>query len=196
MLPGAFAPLSRGLSIAFLGQIAIDKNGAIDMEIMTSIEIDGQQYFLKYPGLVQILIEKKAADFLGLGNRKPTLQQLFQIAAVDGSVEIQAYLLWQGIMGGMPELRRMKFEEAVELRDKYLQGSELDDGTRYKTFLETIGEAIDAAFGADRKKSLEKREEEAKAARIEELEKIYAAKIKAEEKAGTGKQPGEKPSES
>lgn len=165
------------------------------MEIMTSIEIDGQQYFLKYPGLVQILIEKKAADFLGLGNRKPTLQQLFQIAAVDGSVEIQAYLLWQGIMGGMPELRKMKFEEAVELRDKFLAGSgELDDGSKYKTFLETIGEAIDASFGADRKKSLQKREEETKAARIEELEKIYAAKLRAE--AGIGKEPGKKPSES
>ena len=39
-----------------------------------------------------------------------------------------------------------------------------------------------------------KREEEAKAARIEELEKIYAAKIRAEEKvkAGTGNEPGEK----
>ena len=165
------------------------------MEIMTPIEIDGQQYFLKYPGLVQILIEKKASDFLGLANRKPTLQQLFQIAAVDGSVEIQSYLLWQGIMGGMPELRRMKFEEAVELRDKFLEGNgALDDGTRYKTFLETIGEAIDAAFGADRKKSLEKREEEAKAARTAELERIYAAKIRAE--SGTGKPPGEKLSES
>jgi hypothetical protein len=164
------------------------------MEIMTSIEIGGQQYFLKYPGLVQILIEKKSADFLNLKIPRPTLQMLFQMAAIDGSVEIQAYLLWQGIMGGMPELRRMKFEEAVELRDKYLQGSELDDGTRYKTFLETIGEAIDASFGADRKKSLQKREEETKAARIEELEKIYAAKLRAE--AGIGKEPGEKPSES
>jgi hypothetical protein len=166
------------------------------MEIMTSINIDGQQYFLKYPGLVQILIEKKAAQFLDLKIQKPTLQYLFQVAAVDGSVEIQAYLLWQGIMGGMPELRNMKFEEAVELREKFLTGDgQLDDGTRYKTFLETIGEAIDAAFGADRKKSLTKREEEAKAARIEELEKIYAAKIRAEEKAkaGTGKPPGEKP---
>ena len=169
------------------------------MEIMTSIEIDGQQYFLKYPGLVQILIEKKAAEFLGLPNRKPTLQHLFQIAAVDGSVEIQAYLLWQGIMGGMPELRKMKFEEAVELRDTFLAGDgELDDGSRYQKFLEVIGGAIDAAFGADRKKSLQKREEEAKAARIEELEKIYAAKILAEEKvrAGTGTEPGERPSES
>jgi hypothetical protein len=166
------------------------------MEIMTSINIDGQQYFLKYPGLVQILIEKKAAEFLDLKIQKPTLQYLFQVAAVDGSVEIQAYLLWQGIMGGMPELRKMKFEEAVELREKFLTGDgQLDDGTRYKTFLETIGEAIDAAFGADRKKSQTKREEEAKAARIEELEKIYAAKIRAEEKlkVGTGKPPGEKP---
>ena len=169
------------------------------MEIMTTIEIDGQQYFLKYPGLVQILIEKKAAEFLNLSNRKPTLQHLFQIAAVDGSVEIQAYLLWQGIMGGMPELRKMKFEEAVELRDKFLAGDgELDDGSRYQKFLEAIGGAIDAAFGADRKKSLMKREEEAKAARIEELEKIYAAKSRAEEKAraGTGTEPGERPSES
>ena len=167
------------------------------MEIMTPIIIDGQQYFLKYPGLVQILIEKKAAEFLDLRIQKPTIQYLFQVAAVDGSVEIQAYLLWQGIMGGMPELRKMKFEEAVELREKFLAGDgQLDDGTRYKTFLETIGEAIDAAFGADRKKSLTKREEEAKAARIEELEKIYAAKIRAEEKAGTGKPPGKKPSES
>ena len=166
------------------------------MEIMTSINIDGQQYFLKYPGLVQILIEKKAAAFLDLKIQKPTLQYLFQVAAVDGSVEIQAYLLWQGIMGGMPELRNMKFEEAVELREKFLAGDgQLDDGTRYKTFLETIGEAIDAAFGADRKKSLTRREEEVKAARIEELEKIYAAKIRAEQKlkAGTGKPPGEKP---
>ncbi len=168
------------------------------MEIMTSIEIGGQQYFLKYPGLVQILIEKKSADFLNLKIPRPTIQMLFHMAAIDGSVEIQAYLLWQGIMGGMPERRNMKFEEAVELREKFLEGNELDDGTRYKTFLETIGEAIDAAFGADRKKSLTKREEEAKAARIEELEKIYAAKIRAEEKvkAGTGKQPGKKPSES
>ena len=169
------------------------------MEIMTPIIIDGQQYFLKYPGLVQILIEKKASEFLNLTSKKPTLQYLFQVAAVEGSVEVQAYLLWQGIMGGMPELRKMKFEEAVELRDKFLAGDgELDDGSRYQKFLEAIGGAIDAAFGADRKKSLMKREEEAKAARIEELEKIYAAKIRAEEKvrAGTGGEPGERPSES
>ena len=77
---------------------------------MTSIEIGGQQYFLKYPGLVQILIEKKSADFLNLKIPRPTLQMLFQMAAIDGSVEIQAYLLWQGIMGGMPERRNMKFK--------------------------------------------------------------------------------------
>ena len=163
------------------------------MEPLVPIAIDGEQYFIRFPGLAQIIIQKSAGEFLGLPNRRIGLTDLMGLAA-SGDVEVQAYLLWQGIMGGMPEKRKMKFEEAVELRDTFLTTGDLDDGSRYMNLLETISSAIDAAFGADRKKSQQKMAEEKKAARLEELETIYLAKMKAEEKARAGT--GEKPIES
>jgi hypothetical protein len=157
-------------------------------EILAVLDIDGQEYRLRFPGLAQILIQKKASEFLGLARDRMGLTDLMNLAA-SGDVEVQAYLLWQGIMGGMPELRKMKFEEAVELREKFLLGDgDPDDGGRYLKFLEAIGEAIDASFGADRKKSRAKAAEEKKQTRIAELEEIYLAKMRAEErlKAGNG----------
>jgi hypothetical protein len=152
---------------------------------------------LRFPGLAQIIIAKKAGEFLDLPNKRVSLTQLMQMAA-QGDVEAQAYLLWQAIMGGMPELRKMKFEEAVELREKFLFSDELDDGSRYIKLLEALGETIDASFGADRKKSQERAEKEKKESRVKELEEIYLAKRRAEEKlkAGTGSQPIDTASES
>ncbi len=160
------------------------------MEPLVPLEIGGEQYFIRYPGLAQIIIQKSAGEFLGLPNKRISVTDLMGVAA-SGDVEAQAYLLWQGIIGGMPEKRKMKFEEAVELRDQYLLQDDLDDGSRYMKFLEAIGTAIDAAFGADRKKAQTKQTEERKAARLEELKTIYLAKMKAEEEAGTGQKPTE-----
>ena len=146
------------------------------MQTSTPIVIGGQQYNLRYPGLVQIAILKTAGSTLGIGDgRRLELGHLYQMA-LGGDPEVQAYLLWQGIMGGMPEHRQMKFEEAVELRDTYLCGDgELDDGSRYLTLLEILGEAIDAAIGADRKKSLARRAAEREKAEQEKAEKMKKA---------------------
>lgn len=153
-----------------------------------SITIDGEQYILRYPSLAQIIIQKKAGDFLGLPGKRLLLPDVLTMAAT-GDVEAQAYLLWQGIMGGTPEKRSMKFEEAVELRDKFIMGGELDDGSRYLEFLETLSAAVDASYGADRKKSQEKMKKDREAARAEELELIYRAKAKSEAKDTTGIEP-------
>jgi len=121
-------------------------------EAFIPIEIDGSQYRLRFPGLVQIAIKRKAAEFLGVPGGQLAIGDVM-VKAGEGDVEAQAYLLWQGIMGGMPDQRKMKFDEAVELRDKFLQSGELDDGSRYQLFVETLADAIDAAVGADRKKA-------------------------------------------
>ncbi len=160
------------------------------MELITEIDIDGQQYLLRYPGLAQIIIQKKAGDFLGIPGKRMNLSDLMTLA-VRGDVEAQVYLLWQGIMGGMPEQRKMKFEDAVELREKFLLSQAPDDGSRYMQFLEILGEAVDAAFGADRKKSQAKITAEKKSARLEELEMAYLAKMRAEDIHGTGEKPPE-----
>ena len=146
---------------------------------ITPITIDGEQYILRFPSLAQILIQKKAGEFLGTPNKRLLLPDILMLA-VSGDVEAQAYLLWQGIMGGMPERRNMKFEEAVELRDKFLLGDDLDDGSRYVEFLETLGSAVDASYGADRKKSQEKMKRDREATRQEDLEVIYRAKAAVE----------------
>ena len=171
------------------------------METFVPIEIDHQEYRLRFPGLAQIIIAKKAGEFLDLPNKRMGLSQLMAIAA-QGDVEVQAYLLWQGIMGGMPELRKMKFEEAVELREKFLfiDDEELDDGSRYIKFLESLGEAIDASFGANRKKSQERAQTEKTEARVKDLEVIYLAQMRAKEKLqvenGTGRKQPDTASES
>jgi len=155
------------------------------MQTSTPILICGQQYSLRYPGLVQIAILRNAGQFLGLGaGRRPELGTLYNMAR-GGDAEIQAYLLWQGIMGGMPENRGMKFEAAVELRDDFLEGDgELDDGSRYLSLLEILGEAVDAAVGADRKKSLARR-----AAEREMAERENAEKLKKAASSGAGNAP-------
>ena len=146
------------------------------METMTPITIDGQQYFLRFPGLVQIAIQKEAAKFLGLpAGKRMSLSDLMTLAG-SGDIEAQSYMLWQGIMGGMPECRKMKFDEAVELRDKFLIDQELDDGSRYMRLLETLGAAVDASFGADRKKSQARMEAERREARLKDLALIQEAR--------------------
>ncbi len=150
-------------------------------ETFVAIDIDGQQYRLRFPRLAQIIIGKSAGDFLGLKGRRLTINELMMMAA-QGDVEAQSYLLWQGIMGGMPEYRKMKFEEAVELSEKYLSsGEELDDGSRYLKFIEILSNTVDAALGADRKKAQARAMAEQKENRIKELEEIYLAKMKAEQ---------------
>lgn len=157
------------------------------------IEIDGQEYRLRFPGLAQIIIQKKAGSFLELPNKRISISELMNLAA-RGDVEVQAYLLWQGIMGGMPELRKMKFEEAVELREKFLFEEEaLDDGAKYLQLIDILSEAIDAAFGADRKKAQAKAESEKKESRVKELEEIYLAKMRAEERLKAEALTGAKP---
>ena len=146
------------------------------MQTSRPIVIGGQQFSLRYPGLVQIAILRTGGTALGLGaGRRLELGSIYQMA-LGGDAEAQAYLLWQGIVGGMPDKRDMKFDEAVELRDAYLEGDgELDDGSRYLSFLEILGEACDAAVGADRKKSLARRAAEREKAEQEKAEKLKKA---------------------
>lgn len=157
------------------------------------ITIDGKEYMLRYPGLVQIEIEKKAGKFLFENNGRFTAARLLNFL---DQVEVQSYLLWQGIKGGMPELRKMTFEEAVELRDKFLMAGELDTGEKVQELIDILGMAVSAANGIDGKKLREKAEKE----KEEELARIYKAKIRAEkeleaEKNGIGTQSGETVSE-
>jgi len=72
------------------------------MTAFASITIDGEQYILRFPSIAQIIIQKKAGDFLGLPGKRLLLPDVLNMA-VTGDVEAQAYLLWQGIMGGTPK---------------------------------------------------------------------------------------------
>jgi hypothetical protein len=151
--------------------------------MFATITINGEEYRLRYPGLSQIAIMKEAGKRFNINKQRPTLSDLGALAG-NGDIEAQAYLLWQGIMGGMPEKRKMKFEEAVQLRDDFLLSAELDDGSRYRELLDIFGKAIDAAVGADQKKALQKsktlqeeaqREQDEK--KIQELKLIYKAQM-------------------
>jgi hypothetical protein len=126
--------------------------------IFNSITIDGTEYRLRFPGLIQISIKKTAGkELFNQPGKAVLLEELLQHL---GDPEIQSYLLWQGIKGAMPEKRDMKFEEAVELRDSFLLGSELDSGERHDELCEVLAMAVSAARGADGKKLKEKMEKE------------------------------------
>jgi hypothetical protein len=169
-----------------------------DATVFGLITIGGKEYMLRFPGLVQISIEKEAGKkIFDQPNQRFTAKNLLRFL---DHTEVQAYLLWKGIQGGMPEYRGkngMKFEEAVELRDQFLMEGELDAGEKLEALTDAIGMAISAADGANGKKLQERIKREQGEARAEELKNIYKAKMEAErelkaekEQDGTGALPG------
>ena len=164
------------------------------MATITTITIAGQEYVLRYPGLVQIAIKKEAAKRFGIPPNRANLSTLGQMAG-SGDVEVQAYMLWQGIKGGMPALRDMKFEEAVELREQFLNAGELDDGSKYRELLEIFGQAVDAAVGADRNKAKKRMDGEAEREEIDRIKRMKKIQDQAEkemaEENGTGTNPSD-----
>lgn len=148
--------------------------------------IGGNEYMIRFPGLVQIDIAKNAGKTLfDQPQRRFSLSDLVRMLA---DPEVQAYLLWKGIQGGMPGLRNMKFETAIELRDQFLESGDLDAGEKYEEFTTILAMAVAAANGSDGKKlaakaeeAAKKAEEEAKARKTEELKVIYKAKMLAEQ---------------
>ena len=147
-----------------------NNKGVGNITTIVTITIAGQEYQLRYPGLIQISIKTEAAKRFGIPTARANLSALGQMAG-SGDVEVQAYLLWQGIKGGMPDLRGMKFEEALELREQFLSAGELDDGSKYRELLEIFGAAVDAAVGADRKKATERMKIEAERAEIDQIKR-------------------------
>ena len=158
----------------------------------TPIIIDGQEYRLRYPGLVQISIEKTAAkEIFGQANMRYTAKGLLQYL---DQAEIQSYLLWKGIMGGMPEYRKMKFDEAVDLRDKFLMAGEMDSGEKLEELITALATAVSGADGADATKLRSKIKKQNEEEELRRLTLIEKAKLKAMEereieRAGTGMQP-------
>ena len=157
-------------------------------DIFEPITINGTEYRLRYPGLVQISISKTVGKelFGRVDNQKFGLENLLQNL---GDPETQAYLLWRGIQGGMPEHRGMKFEEAIELRDQFLEEGDLDTGEKHESLCEILSLAVSAARGADGKKLKAKMEEDQKKEK-EEKEKTLIELIDARIKLhGTGIEP-------
>ena len=149
-------------------------------DIFEPITIDGTEYRLRFPGLVQIFIAKTAGKEL-FGRVETQRIGLEDLLRNLGDPEIQSYLLWQGIKGGMPEHRGMKFEEAVLLRDAFLDAGELDAGEKHTELCEILSMAVSAARGADGKKLKEKMEEEQKKEKAEKektLIELIDARIK------------------
>jgi hypothetical protein len=159
--------------------------------VFTPISIDGHEFRLRYPGLVQISIEKTAAkELFGQTNMRYTAKGLLQYL---DQAEIQSYLLWKGIMGCMPEYRKMKFDEAVELRDRFLSAGEMDSGEKLEDLITTLAMAVSSADGADGKKLKDKiqkqrEDEELKRLTIIEKAKLRAMEERGTERAGTGMQ--------
>lgn len=176
----------------------------IGSNVFGIITIGGKEYRLRFPGLVQISIEKEAGKrIFGQANQRFTAKSLLRFL---DHTEVQAYLLWKGIEGGMPEYRGkngMKFEEAVELRDQFLMEGELDAGEKLETLTNILGMAVTGADGVDGKKLQERIKTEQAETRAEELKNIYKAKMQAEqelkaekEQDGTGDLPGNDATES
>jgi hypothetical protein len=181
-----------------------DTTGNADSNVFGIITIGGKEFILRFPGLIQISIEKEAGKRLfDQPNQRFTAKSLLRFL---DHTEVQAYLLWKGIMGGMPEYRGkngMKFEEAVELRDQFLMEGELDAGEKLEALTDAIGNAVTAADGASGKKLKERIKKEQAETRAEELKNIYKAKMQAEqelqaekEQDGTGASPGSDVTES
>lgn len=109
--------------------------------------IDNIQYRLRFPTKTLIGIERSSGKFLfGNDNR----YSLFDLLGYIGLAEVQAYLLWQALLWEKPE---MTFDEACDLRDKYLASGEADDGSRLESLLEALAEAAYQSYGIDRKKA-------------------------------------------
>ncbi len=155
--------------------------GEINMsEIFEPIIINGTEYRLRYPGLVQISISKTVGKelFGRVDNQKFGLEDILNHL---GDPEAQSYLLWKGIQGGMPERRTMKFEEAVGLRDAFLDEGGLDAGEKHQELCDILAMAVTAARGADGKKLKEKNEElqkKEKAEKEKTLIELIDARIK------------------
>lgn len=168
--------------------------------IFTPIKIGDKEYRLRYPGLVQISITKTAGkELFNQPNVRYSLRGLLKYA--DDDPEVQAYLLWKGIQGGMPELRTMKFEEAVGLRDEYLEAGDLDAGEKILSLVEVLVDAITGSEGIDAKKLQEKMKTERENAEMEKLKMIEKAKILAQqeikaEQDGIGTKPADSASDS
>ena len=164
------------------------------MATITTITIAGQEYVLRYPGLVQIAIKKEAAKRFGIPANRANLSTLGQMAG-SGDVEVQAYMLWQGIKGGNADLKSMTFDDAVELREQFLNAGELDDGSKYRELLEIFGQAVDAAVGADRIKAKKRMEGEAEREEIDRIKRMKKIQDQAEkemaEENGTGTNPSD-----
>jgi hypothetical protein len=153
-----------------------------ERKMYETIEIKGQTYVLRYPGLIQIDIERNAGKFFGIPNRKFGAADLMQQL---GYAEVQAYLLWQGLKGGSVELRKMKFEDAVQLRDDFLTVGDLDAGEKMTALQEALALALTESMGIDGKKLKMKTENRT----------VEGARTSSEPN-GTGTEPGEMPLES
>jgi len=161
------------------------------------INVAGIPYKIRFPGIIRIDIERNAATFLNVPNRKIDLGELVQQLRY---TEVQAYLLMQGIRGGEKEKRKFSYDDALELLDTYLAEGDMDVGEKIQALTTTLMMASVAASGMDGKKLIGKIANDQKKADEDKLTQIYAAQLRAKalvesELAGTGERPMILPSE-
>ncbi len=159
--------------------------------LSTSFVVGLKSYELRYENKQQKDIRNNAPKQFGLGKGKPLDSPMGIVRYID-NVDIQIYLLQKGLeWSGSGYEEKIDFDKAADLRQEYLEQGEADAGEKYDAFQELIASAIALnSIGASGKKlrvkgeaTLAENAEKEKATKVEELARIYEARILAEARA-------------
>lgn len=157
---------------------------------------------LKYGAKALITIEKLAGQKIGeagikiinsnAGTKlsiKDKIPLDLVLNFIDSDIEL---LLWLWGLGLDWKDSGAKPGDVMELYDAFMESTEtLDTGERLREFKLAMVEAVGMARGIDAKKLMEKAKDEQEQAKINEMKRIYKAKILAEEEIKAEKEKNE-----
>lgn len=106
-----------------------------------------KEYRLRFTTKALISIEQTGRKYLdGQSGSVPVFNLLDNIHLA----AVQTFLLQKGLEWEHPDI---DFDKAAEIRDAYMEAGDLDDGEKFKNFVEILATAINYAYGIDLKKT-------------------------------------------
>jgi hypothetical protein len=158
--------------------------------LSTSLVVGLKSYELRYENKQQKDIRKNAPKKFGLG-KIVQFGSPMDILNFLGDMDVQTYLIQIGLEWAGSGYEKIDFDKAADLRQEYLEQGEADAGEKYEALQELLAEAISLnVIGASGKKLRAKGEaiqaenaEKEKVTKVEELARIYEARILAEARA-------------